>query len=63
MMENIFNKLDIAPGNKTYWLAAIAAVLFWGNTVGFIPTDIYDTLLPWILGGMAPTVAMKLMRR
>lgn len=62
MIENIFRKLDIAPGNKTYYLAAIGAVLFWGHTVGFIPAEIYDTLLPWVLGGMAPTVALKLMR-
>ena len=62
MVDRLFEKLDLLPGGKTYILAGVAAVLFWGHAVGLIPTDVYDTLLPWIQGLMGPTVLLKMMR-
>ncbi len=62
MLERLLGKIDIMPGGKTYLLAGAAAVLFWLNLVGILPTDIYNEILPWILGLMAPTVALKAVR-
>lgn len=62
MLERLLGKIDIMPGGKTYLLAGVAAGLFWLNLVGVLPTDIYNEILPWILGLMAPTVALKAVR-
>jgi len=63
MLERLFSKLDLLPGSKTYLLAAVAAVLFWGQMVGIIPHNVYDTIMPWVVGLMAPTVALKAVRK
>ncbi len=62
MLERLFHNVDRVPGQKTYILAGLAAALFFGKMVGLVPVELYDTLLPWIIGAMGPTVAMKLMR-
>ncbi len=63
MFERLIDKIDLLPGGKTYILAAAAAILFWGNMVGIIPHGVYDTLMPWITGLMAPTVVLKGLRK
>lgn len=63
MMERLIAKLDLMPGGKTYILAAIASVLFWGQMIGLIPDDVYHTILPWVMGLMAPSVALKAVRK
>ncbi|MEE8240109.1 MAG: hypothetical protein V3R16_02475 [Nitrospirales bacterium] len=63
MIERLIEKLDLLPGGKTYWLAGAAAVLFWGNLVGLIPENLYDTALQWLSALMLPTVALKLVRK
>ena len=62
MIERLLGKIDILPGGKTYLLAGAAAVLFWLQLVGILPEDIYNEILPWLLGLMAPTVALKAVR-
>ncbi len=62
MLERVLAKIDVLPGGKTYLLAGAAAVMFWLNLVGFLPDDIYNEILPWILGMMAPTVLLKAAR-
>ncbi len=62
MLERIIAKLDVLPGGKTYYLAGAAAILYYGNMVGIIPADIYAQVNPWVIGLMAPTVALKLAR-
>lgn len=62
MFERLITKLDFLPGGKTYWLAGAAAVLYWGNAIGLVPADLYAQINPWLLGLMAPSVALKLAR-
>lgn len=63
MIERLIEKIDLLPGGKTYFLAAAAAVLFWGQMVGIIPHAVYDTVMPWVVGMMAPTVVLKAVRK
>ena len=62
MFERLIHNLDVFPGQKSYMLAGAAAILFFGKLTGMIPEELYNIVLPWILGAMGPTVALKLMR-
>ena len=62
MLERLLGKIDILPGGKTYILAGGAAVLFWLQLVGILPQEVYNEILPWLLGLMAPTVVLKAVR-
>lgn len=63
MIERIVERLDVFPGWKSYALAGAAALVFWGEMVGLIPAELAADIMPWILGAMGPTVALKLARR
>ena len=62
MMERLLAKIDVLPGGKTYILAGAAALMFWLNLVGILPQEVYNEILPWLLGLMAPTVVLKAVR-
>jgi len=62
MLDRLIKNLDILPEKKTYWVAGVAAVLFYANMIGLLPDTLYAQVVPWITGLLGPTVALKLMR-
>ena len=62
MLDRLINNLDFLPGGKTYWLAGVSALLYWGNVLGLVPADLYAQIQPWIIGLMGPSVALRLAR-